>query len=264
MNREWVGARILRSYAWFLSLTLLLSCKKWDLPVQADSLLNGLIAYYPFNGSVFDASGNNLNGQLINGATFGPDRRDVNQAALLLDGVDDYFEIPDNVKLRPDSISISLWLQVSRLVSTSHIYNKSNYQSHENQQYSAFVRPPKTPNPPTPGYEFVIDINNDGLCTIEQPIQNAVVYYDPAYALSRWYHFVSVFVGQTHRLYINGELRKVQKEPSVNPIDRCAGGNLRFGAQADYDPNNFGGQMDEIRIYNRGLTEVEIRRLYNR
>lgn len=264
MERGWVATRILKRNVWLLSLTLLLSCEKWDLPVQHDSLLNGLVAYYPFNGSGLDASGNSLDGQLMNGATFGPDRRDANRSALLLDGVNDYFDIPDNGKLRPDSLSISLWLQASQLAGTSHIYNKSNYQSHENQQYSAFVRPPKSPNPPTPGYEFIVDVNNDGLCTVEQPVQNAVIHYEPAYETGRWYHFVSVFAGQTHRLYINGVLKKTQKEPVANPIDRCVGGNLRFGAQADYDPNNFNGQMDEIRIYNRGLTEVEIKRLYNR
>jgi hypothetical protein len=264
MERAWTGARVLKRYVWFLGLALLLSCTKWDLPVQQDSLLDGLVAYYPLNGNGLDASGNNLSGQMINGATFGPDRRDANQSALLLDGVDDYFEIPDNAKLRPDSISISLWLRANQLASSSHIYNKDNYQSHENQQYNAFMRPPKPPNPPAPGYEIIIDVNNDGLCTVEQPIQNAVIYYEPAYALSRWYHFVSVFAGQTHRLYINGELKKVMKDPVANPIDRCVGGNLRFGAQAAYDVNNFNGQMDEIRIYNRGLTEVEVRRLYNR
>ncbi len=217
MEREWTGTRVLKRYVWFLGLALLLSCTKWDLPVQHDSLLDGLVAYYPLNGNGPDASGNNLSGQLINGATFGPDRRDANQSALLLDGVNDYFEIPDNVKLRPDSISISLWLLASQLGSTSHIYNKGNYQSHENQQYSAFVRPPKSPNPPTPGYEIIIDVNNDGLCTVEQPVQNAVIHYEPAYEVGRWYHFVSVFAGQTHRLYINGELRKMQKEPVSKP-----------------------------------------------
>jgi hypothetical protein len=123
MERAWTGARVLKRYVWFLGLALLLSCTKWDLPVQQDSLLDGLVAYYPLNGNGLDASGNNLSGQMINGATFGPDRRDANQSALLLDGVDDYFEIPDNAKLRPDSISISLWLRqinwLARVISTT-------------------------------------------------------------------------------------------------------------------------------------------------
>ena len=133
-------------------------------------------------------------------------------------------------------------------MATSHIYNKDNYGTNQNQQYSAFIRSPRPPNPVAPGYEIILDVNNDGFCTVEQPIQNAVGFYAPTYETSRWYHFVSVFAGQTHKLYINGELKIAKKDPVANPIDRCTGGNLRFGAQADYDANNLDGMMDEIRI----------------
>jgi hypothetical protein len=251
-------------YAIFLSITLFISCENWNLPTVRNSLTDGLVAYYPFNGNTLDESGNGLNGQPINGATYGTDRKEASQSALFLDGIDDYVEIPDNNKLRPDSISISLWIKARKVTETSHIYNKSNFSDHQNQQYSAFIRPPRPPNTGTACCEIIMDVNTDGLCTVEQPIQNPVIHYAPTYEMNQWYHLVTVFAGQTNKLYINGVLKMSQKEITTNPVDRCAGGNLRFGAQASYDANYFNGTMDEIRIYNRSLSETEINALYKR
>ncbi|WP_375446147.1 LamG domain-containing protein [uncultured Fibrella sp.] len=225
-----------------------------------------MIAYYQFNGNTLDVGGNSLTGQLINGASYGPNRSETAQSALQLDGVDDYFEIPDNAKLRPDSISISLWLKADQVVdittTTRHIYNKDNFSDHINQQYSAFISKPKLPNTATACCEISVDVNNDGSCVREDPVKNRLIYYAPAFELNQWYHFVSVFTGQTLKLYINGELKMAQREQTTNPIDRCSGGNLRFGAHTNGDENYFDGLMDEIRIYNRGLTQAEITALY--
>ncbi|MEZ0540208.1 LamG domain-containing protein [Fibrella arboris] len=266
MKRLTLNTRRLRLYVVLLSLAFASSCEKWDLPVGTDSLTNGLIAYYPLNGNTLDMSGNSLTGQLINGATYGPDRSGSAQAALQLDGADDYFEIPDNTKLRPDSISISVWLKADQVVdittTTRHIYNKDNFSDHINQQYSAFISKPKPPNTATACCEISVDVNNDGTCSREEPVKNRLIYYAPTFDLNQWYHFVSVFAGQTLKLYINGELKMAQRELTTNPIDRCSGGNLRFGAHTSDDENYFDGLMDEIRIYNRGLTQAEISALY--
>ena len=243
---------------------------KLESPLYTGQPDRGIIACYSFSGNTLDASGNNLTGQLINGATYGPNRAGTAQSALQLDGIDDYFEIPDNAKLRPDSISISLWLKAKKVVdesqggggTTRHIYNKSDFSENINQQYSAFVSKPKLPNSSTICCEFSVDVNNDGSCALEQPVINRLIYHATTFALNQWYHFVSVYAGQTLKLYINGELIATQRELTTNPIDRCVGGNLRFGAQQSGDPNNFDGIMDEIRIYNRGLTQAEITALY--
>ncbi|MBO0935274.1 LamG domain-containing protein [Fibrella sp. HMF5335] len=266
MEKLSVSIQELKTYTLCSVLSVMLSCERWNLPPGTDNLTNGLIAYYSLNGNTLDLSGNALNGQLINGATYGPDRKETVQSALQLDGIDDYFEIPDNAKLRPDSISISLWLKARKVLtandSTRHIYNKDDYATHEKQQYSAFISKSRLPNPPGRCCEFNVDVNNDGFCVVEQPIQNRMIHYAPTFELNQWYHFVSVFSGQTLKLYLNGELKMAQRELTANPIDRCVGGNLRFGAQAAYDVNNFDGLMDEIRIYNRALTQAEINALY--
>jgi Concanavalin A-like lectin/glucanases superfamily len=265
MKRRTGNRKQAQSYRCLLLLLLMTGCDAWDLPHltgTATTLTTGLVAYYAFTGNTLDASGNNLNGQLLNGATYGTDRNGTTQSALLLDGIDDYFEIPDNSKLRPTVLSISLWINAQQVASTSHLYNKSVWADHTNQQYSAFIRPPQSLTSGNACCELWADINQDGSCSIEQPIQQPISYYDPAFGMNRWYHIVTVFSGKTGKLYVNGDLKRSETELPANPIDNCAGGNLRFGAQASFDVNNFHGSMDEIRIYNRVLTDSEVSALY--
>lgn len=274
MNQSILHNRDIRSGCWLVGLLLLLGCDAWDLkrlpaknqpPVdttRTSTLANGLVAYYPFSGTTLDVGGNNQNGLLINGATYGPDRTAASQSALLLDGIDDYFEIPDNARFQSDAISISVWIKPKQVTSTNHIYNKANWLGNTNQQYSAFIRPPR-PLPATdPCCAIWADVNQDGSCDPEQPIQQPVIYYDPAFVMNRWYHLVTVFSGKIGKIYVNGELRQSGTEQPAGPIDNCTGGNLRFGAQADFDVNYFNGSMDEIRVYNRLLTDVEVNHLY--
>lgn len=264
MNPMTRTKRRIRSGGWLVGLTLLLGCDAWDLRLREPDVTNGLVAHYAFSGNTLDGSGNNLNGQLQNGATYGTDRNATAQSALLLDGLNDYFEIPDDPKLRLDAVSISLWINARRIDSTSHLYNKANWLGNANQQYSAFIKPPK-PLPATdPCCQLVADVNQDGLCTEEQPILQALVYNDPKYSLNRWYHIVTVFSGKIAKIYVNGELKRSETEQPAGPVDKCAGGNLRFGAQQVGDFNTFHGSMDEIRIYNRLLTDAEVRALYQR
>ncbi|GAB3643733.1 LamG domain-containing protein [Spirosoma arcticum] len=273
MNRSTPAPRWTRYAGWLVGIGLLAGCDAWDLPhlpgrvqpvdtTRTNTLTTGLIAYYAFSGTTLDASGNNLNGLMINGASYGADRSAGSRSALLLDGVDDYFEVPDNSQLRPDALSVSLWIRPQRVTSTSHLYNKSVWSDHINQQYSAFIRPAQPTSSGNPGCEIWADVNQDGLCSIEQPIQQPISYYDPTYEMNRWYHIVTVFSGKTGKLYVNGDLKRSEPDLPANAFDKCAGGNLRFGAQASFDVNYFDGSMDEIRLYNRPLTDVEVKALY--
>ncbi len=115
--------------AWLMGLLLLAGCERWDLPRQPTTLNDGLVARYAFDGTTLDASNNHLNGQLINGAAYGLDRTGKPASALVLDGLDDYFDIPDNALLRTETLSISFWMKAQKVTSTCHLYSKSTYFS---------------------------------------------------------------------------------------------------------------------------------------
>ncbi|GAA4403124.1 hypothetical protein GCM10023187_18890 [Nibrella viscosa] len=250
-----------------LLVVFIVSCEEWDPPRrQFADITTGLVAYYPFSGTGQDVSGNQIHGQFMNGATFGVDRKDNSNSALFLDGIDDYFLIPDHPKLRPDVISISLWIKPRVVTSTCHIYNKATYADNTNQQYNAYIRPPYLQPPKSSGVELVADGSQDGSCALEQPIQDFVLHYDPVFRMNEWYHFVSVIDRKVGRIYLNGVEKQVNANLPDRPIDNCVGGTLRFGMHTGYvtDYNYFDGLMDDIRIYNRALSEAEIKALYQK
>ena len=69
---------------------------------------------------------------------------------------------------------------------------------------------------------------------------------------SRWYHFAVTFDGKTMRIYINGQLNsELQNDVSIAPSEA----DLVIG-------QGFSGSIDEVRIYNKALSEDEIEDAY--
>ncbi len=79
----------------------------------------------------------------------------------------------------------------------------------------------------------------------------------PVLPVDEWSHVAAVLGGGTLTVYINGEAAaSLPCKGSLTPTELP----LRFGADST-GANIFRGLMDEIRIYNRALSEGEIRRL---
>jgi gliding motility-associated-like protein len=81
-----------------------------SLPIN---LKNGLVAYYPFNGNANDESGNGNNGTINGGVTNTTDRLGNSNSALFFDGNNSYISVPklDNLKYSP--ITYSAWVIVN-------------------------------------------------------------------------------------------------------------------------------------------------------
>jgi len=74
-----------------------------------------------------------------------------------------------------------------------------------------------------------------------------------------WYHAACVFDGSNVVLYVDGSLKDMQSQASILTDSNI----IRIGAEI-YGGTNFyfDGVIDEIRLYNRALTEGEIQQLY--
>ena len=74
----------------------------------------------------------------------------------------------------------------------------------------------------------------------------------------------TAFDGLLQRIYINGELNSINDMTSQGKkgIDDLAGGNLQIGRGWLRYQRLFKGQLDDIRIYNRALSEAEVKALY--
>src|SRR5438128_2510813 len=73
-------------------------------------------------------------------------------------------------------------------------------------------------------------------------------------AVNTWTHLAATFDGATVRLYVNGA--QVASQVQTTPLKPTTG-TLQIGADS-YTGENFVGQIDEVRIYNRALSQAEI------
>ena len=68
--------------------------------------------------------------------------------------------------------------------------------------------------------------------------------------------------GLTQTIYINGERAGTNDTAPKGDIDDVKGGHLLIGG--NWHPTNslFRGKIDDVRIYNRALSEAEVKELY--
>jgi len=83
--------------------------------------------------------------------------------------------------------------------------------------------------------------------------------------LGAWYHLAGVYDGATVKLFVNGNLEKTEAYSGPLRSDKAPvhlGGGKLFGV--DWG-NNFtvNGLVDDVMIYNRALTEAEVKQLYD-
>ncbi|MBV6505562.1 MAG: hypothetical protein ILNGONEN_01125 [Syntrophorhabdaceae bacterium] len=189
---------------------------------------SGLVAYYPFNGNANDESGHGNNGTVV-GATLTTDRLGKSNSAYSFDGVGDYI----STSLTPNRIfSISIW------------YNKHDVQNNNAGLLSTY----------SGGFNYsgVYYAMNGGGDWIRCDGNSLDGFSTPALI---WKHIVIVSDGVRVKVYENTS-KKLDFSGTTNHSNRLVIGDSR------YNGRYFTGKIDDIRVYNRALTEEEVRELY--
>ncbi len=208
---------------------------------------DGLLAYYRFDEgagtSAADASGNGNNGTLFNGPVWTTGK--IN-SALSFDGVNDYVEVPNSASINPvNFVTVSAW-----------IYPTAPGQSNDSK---IIVKRHQT---------LANDNYSLGFTSGSRPEARIVIggsmksIYGPVLSLNAWHHLVGVYNGSTLKLYVNGtEVNSIAASGSLDTSTYP----LRIGTRA-VDPVNryFKGSIDEVRVYNRALSEQEVQSLYGK
>jgi hypothetical protein len=229
-----------------------------------------LIAQWLFNGDANDASGNGHNGELKAGHTNFYDAGSSVLPVLVADrfgnaGMAYYFdkganiEVPYSSKLNPaQELSISAWIKMESQENNDYIISldrwigyKLNLQSEDKLYYT--IR--KQTDPET--WEFVCDDDSNPYAVKENVWVNVIVSYGAA-GVTKFFANGEKVSEKTDRGII-GDLMQVTK-------------NLVIGQQlptSDYiveEPDAtdgyFKGTMDDIRLYNKALTDAEALSLY--
>jgi flagellin-like protein len=219
------------------------NCNDWidTLPDNSWRWLPNLVAWYRFDegsGTIANDETTRNDGNLVNGPQWVDGKYGK---ALSFDGVDDYVEVPDSPSLNPTSITITLWVyQISRNPNDwTFLLSKNGWGSYhiisEDKWASNQV-----------GFTVRVGGIDYRLWTTS--------------AIGPYWSFLAFTYDATtgkQKVYFNG---KLENEASRTPgnIDTIAGPLRITGAKSYF----FNGIVDEVRIYNRALSEEEIKLLY--
>ena len=75
-----------------------------------------------------------------------------------------------------------------------------------------------------------------------------------------WYHVTGVYNAATSQLhvYLNGQLDDGTLLGTVSATQQNSSANVNIGRRPGSGSHNFNGRLDDVRIYNRALTQTEI------
>jgi hypothetical protein len=210
-------------------------------------LKQGLVAYYPFNGNAKDESGKGTNGE-VNSATLAEDRKGQAASAYSFDGEDDYIYFASSPGLREmQSVGVAFWVKpdaTQKIGAYGYNYIIARWQDH---LQGTFVFCTK---------------NNSNIAVNMWPNHDhapVVKGIDP----DVWTHVAYNHDSFEANLYINGAkvFTNIKLEKDLKECDPplIFGGNL---TGVDVLERPFKGSLDDVRIYNRALSEAEVKALY--
>ena len=208
----------------------------------------GLIAYYKFDGDARDYSGKGNDGT-VTGATLTEDRNG-NPTGAYYFGTNNFIQVPSSSTLNSvsDAITIAAWVRIDNWWQVENnwapIICKGNYQ------YSFNITPDVYDNY-TAGRPLLYT-------EVTKTIGADFIGYQ---RMGEWAH-VSVTYGQDGycRSYLNGQLLA-----SVSCGSKTFGSStepLFIGKHPPGSCEYLLGAMDELRIYNRALSDAEIHEIY--
>ena len=195
-----------------------------------------LAAYWPLDDgtgspTVYDASGNGMNGTLVNGPVWTTGRIG---AGLSFDGINDH--VTTNLVENLPTWTVVAWVwspaAPSAAPASGPVQRDRNLQINWNHEDAAL--------------RGAVGVSVGG------------TWYGASFgalAANTWYHLAGTYDGETLRAYVNGVLVTANRAPSGEPDFEPAA--LEFGARAGA-PQYFSGTIDEVRIYRRVLSAAEI------
>ncbi len=210
-------------------------------PSASQIPIDGLVAYYPFNGNAHDESGNGNDGGVL-GASLTFDRFGNPDHAYSFDGVDDLISIPNSSSLQSidSEITLAAWVYVNGWYTNwAGLASKSN--SIERAQYGVAFQP-----------EGRIDVDLVGTkITLLTGFQ---------FELSTWYFLAMRWDGEDVQVFVNESIvgaSTYAPPPLANQMP------FEIGRHTPVNTEYMNGLIDDIRLYDRALSDAEVQELYN-
>ncbi|MDE1191966.1 MAG: Ig-like domain-containing protein [Arachidicoccus sp.] len=213
------------------------------------NLMQGLMAYYPFNGNASDVSGNN-NNPVFNNAILTTDKYGNANSAYHFNGINNYMRIPNS-----PTINFGTSMSICVMVRPTGFYTG---QCHGNMILGKLITDYQSGNY---SLRFSDTIDN---CNGSTSVKSEFFYGPDGNAkskapiiLNEWYSIVFTTDGVTTKLYVNCQL--VASYPT-SPVPFTNIYDLYFGRMNNSTyPYWLNGDLDEIRLYNRALNYDEVK-----
>jgi concanavalin A-like lectin/glucanase superfamily protein len=207
-----------------------------------DTLRQGLVAEYCFAGSAADSSGRGRHG-VVHGAELVVDRFGRPGHAYGFDGIDDYIEVAPPPTLSPEALSVSVWAKYAPRDFDGYTNCLVAQDDGNDEDQSRRVFQLSTEGGRIIWHRMIGA--RDPMC--RRRVQPGV-----------WCHVVAVHDRGMNRLYVDGTLC----DSVAHRLWAHDSQPLHIGRKGTPEPYFFfKGHLDDIRLYDRALSESEIQQL---
>ena len=219
-----------------------------NFTIRSNISNQGLVAYYPFNGNANDESDNGNDGTVTE-AALTTDRFDNENSAYYFDGVNDYIEVNDasTLDFGNGDFTVACWFKTS---SEQYLIQKGGTGG-ESISWALGIEPGQNSD-----YIF---FSGDwiNLTPTTKGTHGSTAVTD-----NSWHFAIGMKSGTQLKVYVDGVLEGTNDLGIQTSADTDY--PMEFGTRTDFASYTFfKGIMDDIRIYNRALTETEILKLYH-
>jgi len=208
---------------------------------------DGLIAEYLFNGNANDESGNGNHGTLMGNAS-------IDSVLKIGDNTEDYMTIPNTVFSGLEDLTISFFIKLNTIHREGRIPGHSVISCTRGTQYNAFLI---FYDYDIKAWDFWVEDHR-----LNFPMDTTIFDKD-------WHSLIFLRNGSDGTMYIDGKALDAYVSDIVLNIEE---GGVKIGQEQDFSSGgtvvfqkeqSLGGKIDNLRIYNRVLSNKEIQALYN-
>jgi len=219
--------------------------------IGTDSDKDGLDDGFDNDVATVDPTNLNLNPSSHPSFDGGPDTDwRAPAAAIDFDGLDDHVDFGDNHDFT-GAFSLEAWVLQEATVATGTIVSKGDVKAGAGNQRGYHLKLNSS-------FPNLVWYDNTGAVQI-----NLVSPY--AITNNRWYHIASTYDGAMARLYIDG-VEVANGAPTAAPVngtEKCMLG-ASFDSDTPTTPKHyFDGFIDEVRVWNVGLTATQLHQMMN-
>jgi hypothetical protein len=223
-------------------------------------ITEGLVACYPFDGNANDASGNGNHGMSQSGVSFVAGK--IGKAAKFDGGINGYIRIPHNATQKfNDQFSVAGWILSNGRGGI--IFTKYSWAAAGGGGKGFSI---------SGSDDLTYALTNSAISIASLFNTSGGHEYRPVYKIPSYIfqYFVVTYNQGKAKIYISGELKVEKDMPHLgtleNNYDMLIGAFFTNDGTTVYSSINgrsFDGLLDDLRIYNRALSDSEIKTLYN-